>query len=177
MGEVVDEVKKRHEGRVEVLPVFVSVDPARDDVAAMKRYVDGRLFHKEIFLSLMTFLDFHPSVIGLTGSYDAVKSMCKAYRVYFSSPPPPKGAEKLDPKVHDYLVDHSIYFYLMDPRGEFVEAFGKVSTVQDVANRLDEELELWKGHDLGKAKEGAGPKRLEVREYQQEFQKASADKA
>lgn len=107
-------------------------------------------------------LDFHPSVIGLTGTFENVKSVCKSYRVYFSSPPPPKGADKLDPKVHDYLVDHSIYFYLMDPRGEFVEAFGKASTVDDVANRLDEEIKLWEGH-LYDGQDG--PERLIEREY------------
>ena len=106
-------------------------------------------------------LDFHPSVIGLTGDFAWVKSMCKAYRVYFSSPPPPEGADRLDPAKHDYLVDHSIYFYLMDPRGEFVEAFGSASTVEQVANRLDEELELWKGYDFA----GEGPPRLDEREY------------
>lgn len=41
MGEVVEEVRKRHGDEVEVLPIFVSVDPARDDVQAMKKYVSG----------------------------------------------------------------------------------------------------------------------------------------
>jgi protein SCO1 len=105
--------------------------------------------------------DFHSSVIGLTGTFENVKSMCKSYRVYFSSPPSPDGAEKLDHAKHDYLVDHSIYLYLMDPRGEFVEAFGKASTVEDVANRLDE-LMLWKGYKLDGYD---GPPRLTEREY------------
>lgn len=100
-------------------------------------------------------------MIGLTGTYAEVKATCKAYRVYFSSPPPPEGKATLDQL--DYLVDHSIYFYLMDPRGEFVEAFGKDSTVQKVADRLDEELKRWEGYDL---KGAEGPERLVVREYQ-----------
>lgn len=50
MGMVVNEVRRRHPGpdavgrSVNVLPVFVSVDPARDDVPAMKRYVKGKSF-------------------------------------------------------------------------------------------------------------------------------------
>ena len=44
--------------------------------------------------------DFHPRMLGLTGSYDAVKSACKAYRVYFSTPPSAQPGD-------DYLVDHS----------------------------------------------------------------------
>lgn len=40
-------------------------------------------------------------MIGLTGSPDDIKKMCKLYRVYFS-----KTDESNDGK--DYLLDHSI---------------------------------------------------------------------
>lgn len=50
--------------------------------------------------------EFHPTMIGLTGTWEQVKAVCKAYRVYFSTPPNVKPGQ-------DYLVDHSIYFYLM----------------------------------------------------------------
>ena len=63
--------------------------------------------------------------------------MCKAYRVYFSTPKDAKPEG-------DYLVDHSIYFYLMDPEGEFVEAFGKVNTAEEVVKKTREEIERWK---------------------------------
>lgn len=52
----------------------------------------------------------------------------------------------------------------MDPRGEFVEAFGKASTVEDVANRLDEELQLWEGYKFDGTD---GPPRTDEREYTQ----------
>ena len=46
MGLVVDEVRRRYppgsKKGVDLLPLFVSVDPARDDVAAMKRYAAGQ---------------------------------------------------------------------------------------------------------------------------------------
>src|SRR6266516_2830175 len=75
-------------------PVFITCDPARDTPAVVKEYLK----------------EFHPDLIGLTGTWEQVKAVCKAYRVYFSTPPNVKPGQ-------DYLVDHSIYFYLM---GEYL---------------------------------------------------------
>lgn len=80
-------------------------------------------------------------MVGLTGTYDQVKAACKSYRVYFSTPPDAKPGD-------DYLVDHSIFFYLMDPLGNFVEAFGKNSTVDTVCDKIDEALLEWKDREL-----------------------------
>ena len=44
--------------------------------------------------------------MGLTGTWEQIKDVCKKYRVYFSTP------EGVKPGM-DYLVDHSIYFYLL----------------------------------------------------------------
>lgn len=92
--------------------------------------------------------------MGLTGSYDAVKAACKSYRVYFSTPPNTKPGTCLlsahfDLIVYelclgdDYLVDHSIFFYLMDPAGNFVEAFGKTSVAHDVIHTFVEARKDW----------------------------------
>ncbi|KAI1792502.1 SCO1 protein [Ganoderma leucocontextum] len=105
-----------------VQPVFISVDPARDTVPQVARYV----------------AEFHPRLIGLTGDYATLKATCKAYRVYFSTPPDAKAAD-------DYLVDHSIFFYFMDPNGQFVDAFGKASTETDVIERVKKEITRWQG--------------------------------
>lgn len=83
MGEAVELIDK-DQGRPSVLPVFFSVDPARDDVPQVKRYLT----------------EFHPRMVGLTGDYDSIKRACKSYRVYFSTPPDAKPTD-------DYLVDHS----------------------------------------------------------------------
>lgn len=56
--------------------------------------------------------------------------------MYFSTPP------NADPNG-DYLVDHSIYVYLMDPNGQFLEAFGQSVTVDEVVGKIREELEAW----------------------------------
>ncbi|GAA6042548.1 hypothetical protein JCM8097_004661 [Rhodosporidiobolus ruineniae] len=119
MTVVVDDISKSHQ--TDILPVFITCDPARDDVNAVKTYVK----------------DFHPSLVGLTGSYDDIKKTAKAYRVYFSTPPTAKPGD-------DYLVDHSIFFYLMDPTGKFVDAFGRSMAAEDVTAKVGGYLEEWK---------------------------------
>jgi protein SCO1/2 len=103
-------------------PVFVTCDPARDDPQVLKEYLS----------------EFHPRFIGLTGTYDQIKAMCKAYRVYFSTPPEVQPGQ-------DYLVDHSIYFYLMDPDGDFVEALGRQHSPEQAAKIILDHVKDWKG--------------------------------
>ncbi|KAK4684629.1 protein SCO1, partial [Tremellales sp. Uapishka_1] len=119
MGEVVETLDKEY-GKELVLPVFISCDPARDTVKQVENYV----------------ADFHPRLVGLTGTYEDVKKACKSYRVYFSTPPDAKASD-------DYLVDHSIFFYLMDPLGQFVDAFGKNTTADEVVAKTREAVQKW----------------------------------
>ena len=95
MAKMIDNVNQKTSSLVSgsgsvLRPVFITCDPARDTPAVMKAYLR----------------EFHPALIGLTGAYDEIKAVCKAYRVYFSTPEHVKPGQ-------DYLVDHSIYFYLM----------------------------------------------------------------
>ncbi|KAJ3713419.1 SCO1/SenC-domain-containing protein [Lentinula raphanica] len=101
-------------------PVFISVDPARDTPSTIRTYLS----------------DFHPSFIGLVGDFQQTKSVCKAYRVYFSTPP------DADPKG-DYLVDHSIFVYLMDPEGRFVEAFGQAADKDEMVDKIRQFVVEW----------------------------------
>lgn len=41
-------------------------------------------------------------------------------------------------------MDHSIYFYLMDPEGQFQGAFGKATTAEEVKKQYDEAVVEWK---------------------------------
>lgn len=100
LGVWLKTLKEKH--GIELQPIFITCDPARDSPEVLKEYLE----------------DFYPGIVGLTGTYDAVKHVCKQYRVYFSTPPSVKPGQ-------DYLVDHSIFFYLMDPEGQFVEALGR----------------------------------------------------
>ncbi|KAK5149050.1 hypothetical protein LTR04_000148 [Oleoguttula sp. CCFEE 6159] len=120
MAGMIDIVQKTN-GNV-MRPIFITCDPARDTPAVMKTYLK----------------EFHPALIGLTGTWEQVKSVCKAYRVYFSTPPDVQPGQ-------DYLVDHSIYFYLMDPDGDFVEAIGRNFTVERAARVINEHIGDWRG--------------------------------
>lgn len=119
MARMFDLVEEQCPGAL--TPVFVTCDPARDDPKVLKSYL----------------AEFHPRFIGLTGTYEQIKDMCKAYRVYFSTPRDVKPGQ-------DYLVDHSIYFYLMDPEGDFVEALGRQHSPEQAAKVILDHIKDWK---------------------------------
>lgn len=119
MSIALKELKAKH-GK-EVQPVFITCDPARDTPEVLKEYL----------------ADFDADIIGLTGSYDDIKQTCKAYRVYFSTPPDLKPGQQ-------YLVDHSIFFYLMDPEGKFVDALGRNYDAESAAAHIAEHMNVWR---------------------------------
>ncbi|KAI8645337.1 SCO1/SenC-domain-containing protein [Parasitella parasitica] len=109
MAEVVDTIKKEI-GENVLVPVFITCDPRRDTVDIVREYVK----------------DFHKDLIGLTGDQDQIKRVAKLFRVYVSSPPDISEGD-------DYLVDHSIFFYLMDPEGNFLDCYAQNSEADGVS--------------------------------------------
>ncbi|CAO3656334.1 unnamed protein product [Mucor fragilis] len=108
MAEVVDAVKEEFGDHV-LTPVFITCDPLRDTAEVVKDYVQ----------------DFHPDLIGFTGSPEELKQVARSYRVYSYTPP--------DVSVDDdYLVDHSIFIYLMDPQGKFIDCYARDTTSEEV---------------------------------------------
>lgn len=82
----------------QVQPIFITVDPERDTAAHLAEYVPL----------------FHPRLIGLTGSFDAIRKVADAYKVYYARVPLKDG---------DYTVDHTAYIYLMDRDGNYLGFF------------------------------------------------------
>jgi len=119
MARMIDIVRSRNSNTT-LLPLFITCDPARDTPAVLKTYLS----------------EFHPALIGLTGTWEQIKQVCKKYRVYFSTPEGVKQGQ-------DYLVDHSIYFYLMDPEGDFVEAVGRQHSPEEGARVIMEHMGDW----------------------------------
>ncbi|MCK1391735.1 SCO family protein [Bradyrhizobium sp. 1] len=83
-----------------VQPIFITVDPERDTPEHLADYVPM----------------FHPRLIGLTGSRDAIGRAAEVYKVYFAKVPIGKEAG-------DYTVDHTSFIYLMDRDGRYLGFF------------------------------------------------------
>lgn len=77
-----------------IVPIFISVDPARDTPPVLKRFVAA----------------FHPRFIGLTGDSGAIAAVAREYAVYYRAEPANAGG--------GYIVGHSEVAYLMGPQGE-----------------------------------------------------------
>ena len=83
-----------------VQPLFITVDPQRDTPEVMQQYTQS----------------FDPRIIGLTGTPQQIAAVAKEYGAYYVRHQTGPGAE-------DYVMDHSVYLYLMDPGGNYVRAF------------------------------------------------------
>ncbi|MBU6442357.1 MAG: SCO family protein [Alphaproteobacteria bacterium] len=98
LSVMADALDKMEGAAKQVVPIFITVDPARDTPSVMKQYLSS----------------FGPDFIGLTGPADAIAKVAKAYHVYEKDEPAKNGT---------YAVDHSNAMYLMGPDGKFVTSY------------------------------------------------------
>ncbi len=94
-----------------VQPLFITIDPARDDAAAMKAYLAS----------------YHPSIIGLTGSEAEIKHVEDTYKVY---------AAKVDTGTPVYTMAHSSFVFLMSPDDELLEIFRDADPADQMAEKI-----------------------------------------
>ncbi|CAN6277619.1 unnamed protein product [Urochloa humidicola] len=113
MAAAIDKIKEK--AKLDVVPVFITVDPERDTIEQVRDYVK----------------EFHPDLIGLTGRTDEIRQVARAYRVYYM---------KTEEEGSDYLVDHSIVMYLMNPQMEFVKFYGKNYDTDSLADGIIKEI-------------------------------------
>jgi len=111
MAHVVDDLEKS-QVKTAVQPIFITVDPQRDTKEIIGKYIK----------------EFSPKFIGLTGTIDQISKVCKAFRVYFSAGP--------KDQQDDYIVDHTIIMYLVDPDGQFVDYYGQNRNREQVGSSI-----------------------------------------
>jgi len=124
VGNIVKELERRKS--MPVKPVFISVDPHRDTIRQLKHYSQ----------------DFSKAFTFLTGTPDQIAKVTRAYRVYYSK------ADEVEDDDEDYLVDHSIVLYLVDPEGEFQEFYTQKMEVSDIVDRITKQIATWKTRKL-----------------------------
>ena len=95
-----------------VQPLMITVDPERDTIGVLADYVGN----------------FHPSIIGLTGTIDQIKAVAGAYKAYFA-----KGDNDQN---GNYFMDHSPFIYLMGPSGQYLDHFAPNMSPNVIAARI-----------------------------------------
>ncbi len=91
-------------------PVFVSVDPERDDVKRLSSFLKS----------------YDKRITGLTGTPEQVAAITKAYGIYYKKMPPMNSENG---EGSDYMVDHSASIYLYDKNRRLI------STIDTLENR------------------------------------------
>lgn len=112
MTQAMDQLKP--ETQKKITPVFITIDPARDTVKQLDAYVDN----------------FHPRMVGLTGSDEQIAMAARAYRVYYGR------ARDGNEESADYLMDHSSIVFLVDPDGAYVTHFTHATPPEKMAEKL-----------------------------------------
>ncbi len=113
MGKALQLLEKQDPIRAALVqPIFITVDPERDTPAAVGEFAR----------------QFHPRMIGLTGSPKQVQDAMAVHRVY--------AKKQGKPGDVDYLVDHSTMIYLMDKAGAPVAFFTREQSAETIAKDL-----------------------------------------
>jgi len=93
-------------------PLFISVDPERDTVEALAEYV----------------VDFHPSLVALTGTPTEIADVADKYRVYYK--------KREQEGFEGYLMDHQSVIFVMGPDGVFQRLFSSRHTPADIVDAM-----------------------------------------
>lgn len=94
-----------------IQPLFITVDPDRDTSQVMSAFLES----------------FDHRIVGLSGTRAQIDATAKAYRAFY----------QLHKEQGDtYTVDHSAYFYLMDPDGKFADVVEGTTPGEQMADKI-----------------------------------------
>jgi len=98
-----------------VVPIFITIDPARDKPQVMKKYLAA----------------FGPRFVGLTGSPEEIAKVEKEYRVFARKQPLNDG---------NYSMDHSSVIYLLGRDGKLISFYDEAASPDDLAKNLRDKI-------------------------------------
>lgn len=118
LGAIAAGLKQLDEAeQAQVRPVFISIDPERDDAGRVGEYARY----------------FHPSFIGLTGSLEEVTRVAKSHFVIFEKVP-------LEDSELGYTMDHSSIVYVVGRDGVIKNLIHHGESPDNIAKVLRETL-------------------------------------
>nr|CAH8827826.1 unnamed protein product [Trichobilharzia regenti] len=118
--EVCDRIMLIEKPKYPLVPVFMTIDSERDTPEVVNNYIK----------------EFSPNLVGLTGTKEEIDKAAKLYRIYYSAGP--KDADG------DYIVDHTVVMYLLDPKGKFSDYYGQVKPVQEIVRSIVDKMNAYK---------------------------------
>jgi protein SCO1/2 len=103
--------KRDGAGATQVVPIFISLDPARDTPTLLKDYA----------------AHFSPRLVAMTGEPEALRDIAYGYGVRFARAPG---------EGETYLIDHTGFIYLMGPDGRYITHFESDVTADEIVGSL-----------------------------------------
>jgi cytochrome oxidase Cu insertion factor (SCO1/SenC/PrrC family) len=97
-----------------VVPVFVTLDPARDTPEVLEAYAGA----------------FSPRIVALRGSEEDTRRIANAYKVYF--------AKVDDARSGTYFIDHMAFTFLLDRAGDYAGFFPPGTSSERMRSMMDE---------------------------------------
>jgi len=116
VAETMSLLSEAEQSRVQ--PLFITVDPERDSVEHLGKYVRF----------------FHPKIIGLSGSEGDIKKVAEKYSVQFFRD------DLADAGIENYLMNHTSYLFLINPEGEVVDMMSDHTSPVDIAKTLRQQI-------------------------------------
>lgn len=116
LNQIDDETKKQ------LRPMFVSLDPERDDAESSATYAHY----------------FHAMIEGLSGPLDITTSLANRYGVIFRKTELPNSELK-------YTLDHSSYFYFLQPDGTLITKVPHTQNPAPIVEAMKEATQPTKG--------------------------------
>jgi len=126
IGIVINQIDKKDQ----LVPIFITVDPERDTVAKLKKYLTN----------------FDSKIIGLTGTKEQIKFVKTKYKIFSKKIMDVKKENGESNNHHDehdhggYSVDHTTIIYLMDKKGFYITHFSPDTNNSEMVKKINQYL-------------------------------------